>query len=154
MLFSDEKIEEILFREGLTLSSFTQRLSAFLIDLLFIFFLVWGFCYGFFGEYVKNIESKIIFIQKFLFLFFMFQFFYELFFILFFGATLGKMIVGIKVISVQTLDKPNFISILMRCFIKIVQEGVCCTLFIFALNDKFLRPFYDKWGRMLVISAG
>lgn len=151
MNLTDEKLEEILFRENLSIASFSHRAGAFFIDILIAGCLSWAFCCYFFSGKISTIETKIFFIQNFIFFIFIFHFFYELFFVSFFGASLGKMIFKLKIISVLSLDKPSFEIVLARCFIKILETIACFLPFIFAFKDKFLRAIHDKLSRTIVI---
>ncbi|PAF41816.1 RDD family protein [Helicobacter sp. 11S03491-1] len=152
MIWTDDKIEEMLYREDLSIALFSHRVGAFLIDILVISFLVVGFCLNFLSLPSETVEAEIFFIQKIIFLIFIFSFVYEVLFMKLFGATFGKIIFRLKVVLIQTLDKPNFKVILQRCFIKVIEQMMCCVLFVFALDDKFLRTFHDRFNKTIVIS--
>ncbi|PAF41411.1 RDD family protein [Helicobacter sp. 11S02596-1] len=152
MNINDEKIEEILFRENLNIPPFSHRVGAFLVDILLVGCLVWVLCDYFFLKKATTIEAKIFFIQKFIFFIFIFIFLYDFFFLYFLGASLGKIIFKMKIISILSLDKPSLKMALVRCFIKTLEIMACFLPFIFTIKDKFLRTFHDKLPKTIVIS--
>lgn len=151
MVYSDDKIEEILYRESLKIPPISQRIWAFGIDIVLIIFLTWGVYVNFLSASSTDIVSKIYSIQKLILTYFLLGFFYEVVMIRFFNASIGKMIFGHKIISLQTLDIPLLNTILQRSVLKIFEEILGFVLFIFAIDNSLHRGIHDKISKTIVI---
>lgn len=153
MIWTDEKIEELLYRENLVIPPLSYRLGSFFVDSIFIVFVSWGFCASFLASDLSGIEAKIFFIQKIFFFTFCFSLFYEICFVYFYGVSLGKLLFKLKIISLKTLDTPVFSEVLQRAWLKVFGEFIGWVLFIFALDNKFFRALHDKISKTIVVVA-
>lgn len=147
---NDDKIEEILYRENLNIPPFSYRLGAFLIDIIFLIFVVWGICFNLLKT-PSNIISELIFIQKVVFVFFILTFLYEICSCMLLSASIGKIIFGLRIISLQTLDKPQFIECLYRSITKTIEIILGFVLFAFVFDNKFFRGIHDRVSKTIVI---
>lgn len=153
MSWTDEKIEELLYRENLVIPPLSYRLGSFLVDFIFIVFVSWGFCASFLASDLSGVEAKIFFIQKIFFFTFCFSLLYEICFIYFYGVSLGKILFKLKIISLKTLDTPIFSEVLQRSWLKVFEEFIGWVLFIFTLDNKFFRAPHDKISETIVVIA-
>lgn len=151
MVYSDEKIEEIFYREKLKIPPLLERIWAFGIDIILVVFVTWAVYVNFLSSSSADIASKIYSIQKLILTYFLLGFFYEVAMIRFFDASIGKMIFGHKIISVQTLDVPVLKVIMQRSILKIFEEIFGFVLFIFAIDDVFHRGIHDRFSKTIVI---
>lgn len=151
VIYSDDKIEEILYRENLKIPPISQRIWAFGIDIILVVLLTWGVYINLLSASSGDIVSKIYSIQKLILTYFLLGFFYEVVMIRFFNASIGKMIFGHRIISLQTLDIPLFKTILQRSALKILEEIFGFVLFIFAIDNSFHRGIHDRFSKTIVI---
>lgn len=151
VVYSDDKIEEILYRENLKIPPISQRIWAFGIDIILVVLLTWGVYINLLSASSGDIVSKIYSIQKLILTYFLLGFFYEVVMIRFFNASIGKMIFGHRIISLQTLDIPLFKTILQRSALKILEEIFGFVLFIFAIDNSFHRGIHDRFSKTIVI---
>lgn len=151
VVYSDDKIEEIFYRENLKIPPISQRIWAFGIDIILVVLLTWGVYINLLSASSGDIVSKIYSIQKLILTYFLLGFFYEVVMIRFFNASIGKMIFGHRIISLQTLDIPLFKTILQRSALKILEEIFGFVLFIFAIDNSFHRGIHDRFSKTIVI---
>lgn len=70
------------------------------------------------------------------------------------GATLGKKVLGIKVIDIKTESVPSFGKVVLRETIgKIISAAVLGLGFIWAIFDKHKQGWHDKIAGTYVIEA-
>lgn len=151
MIWTDEKIEELLYREGLVVAPLFYRLGSFFVD--FIFVVLLGFCVCFLTSDFNSVEAQIFFIQKVFFSICCFSLIYEIFFVYFYGSSLGKMLFKLRVVSLKTLDTPIFKDALRRSWLKTFEESIGWILFIFVFDNKFFRSLHDRFSKTIVIVA-
>lgn len=146
---TNEKIEEILFREGLKIGALWRRMLAFIADdvllsLLFIAFYVRDF---------QDLERVIIALSNAAIFLVFLRFFYHSIFTFLYGASLGKMIFGIKIVTISTLDRPNFLDSFVRSFFKELGTILFYATYFFAFFDPFFRTLHDRIVKTIVIQS-
>jgi uncharacterized RDD family membrane protein YckC len=145
--------EEILYREGLNVASPKKRVLAFLIDDILITMIVFA-AFGdiLFGDNVSakewieatnSIVTEVIVIKL----------MYHTFFTWYYGATVGKIVLRIRIIELDTLDKPNVIIALTRSLFRIVSELFFYLGFFPAFFDKLRQTLQDKLARTVVVDV-
>lgn len=148
----ENKIQSLLEREGLELASLKARFLAYVLDYFlvsFLFlFLVWDFVAGVQGDIA---ESTQIFLQ-FSPLYILCNLSYEVIFIHFYGATLGKILFKVRVVSVDYVDNPSFLISLVRAILKLIGSNFFYITYIFAFDDAFKRTLHDRLTKTIVIS--
>ncbi|PAF53492.1 hypothetical protein BKH42_05435 [Helicobacter sp. 13S00482-2] len=152
MFYTDEKIEEILYRENIKIASLSHRIAAFIVDVSLVAFLSWGIYINFLITSSDDIQSKIYSIEKLILVYFILNFIYQSLSLRFFSASIGKVIFGLKVISLLDLDRPMLKAIFKRSVLKVFEELLGFVLLIFAIDDKFYRAIHDRLSRTLVVS--
>lgn len=143
--------EEKIYREKLVLASVFERFLAFLID-YFLISLVFTFI--FWDELAPlkdNYASIMSFIEKRFLYFVGLQVCYEIIFVFLYGATLGKIALKIKVISLGILDRPNLIYSSIRAVGKIIGENLFYAPFFWIFFSPIQQTFHDILGQTLVI---
>ncbi|UHA74213.1 RDD family protein [Paenibacillus sp. 481] len=129
--------------QHVTYAGFWVRTIAFILDLTFImsvFYLLFDFLLG-----DSNHEFYITISKLCLFCFYFFIFTY------FFGQTLGKMVVGIKVVSKQN-EKIAWEEVLLREVIgKFISIALAFSGFLLVAIDPQKQSIHDKLGNMNVI---
>jgi uncharacterized RDD family membrane protein YckC len=69
------------------------------------------------------------------------------------GMTLGKYMMKIRVISLETYEKPSFITALYRGLLRIPSELVLYVGFLMAFFVPLRQTFHDKFSNCVVVDA-
>lgn len=144
-------VEDKIYREKLTLASITGRFFAFLIDeflIALVFYIVfWEEFSSLSDNYVatiKFLESKVIYLVG-------LGVVYEVVFLVLYGATLGKIALKIKVISLGVLDRPSLIYALIRTISKALGRVFFYMPFFLVFLSPIQQALHDILGRTIVI---
>lgn len=78
---------------------------------------------------------------------------YQTFFVWYYGATIGKIIVKIKVIKEDDFGKVDFISAIMRSAGRIVSESLFYLGFLLSYYTDGRQTLHDKLAKTLVVNA-
>lgn len=148
----NEEIESILHREGFTLADTKKRAMAFFIDEMLLSFLLILALYDNFSS-ATNIEEWINLTNQFVLEFMMMKIVYQAFFVMRYGATIGKIVMKIKVIEIRTLDNPNVLSSLNRAIFRVISEMFLYLGFLWGMMDPARQTWHDKTAKTLVIDA-
>ena len=146
------EVEEILYREELILSSKLKRAFAAIIDELLLSFLLIIALWDSFSS-AQTTEEIIVLTNMFVLEYMAMKIFYQAFFTMQYGASLGKMAMKIRVIEINTLDKPNVLSALNRAIFRIISEMVFYLGFLWGLLDPARQAWHDKTAKTLVVDA-
>ncbi len=148
----DEEIIQRFERENITLASIKKRALAYTIDEILISVL---FMFIYIGQIPKDasyIETINLLNGLFSYIILL-KIIYQAFFVWAYGATPGKMLMKIRVISTIDLDNPNILYSLNRALIRIVSESLFYIGFLWALTNPKRETWHDKVARTLVINA-
>ncbi len=145
-----ENIADKLEREGFKIASLSKRIIAMSIDDLLISFLV---VIAFFDSFAnaKTYEEMIILTDKLFVYIFIAYTLYHWIFVALYGKTLGKMIVKIKVIDIQTLDTPTHLRAFIRSLFRNFDEMFFYLGMLYAIVDPLNRAIHDIVGRAVVV---
>ena len=69
-----------------------------------------------------------------------------------YGATLGKVVMKIRIISIDFVDKPSFLRSLSRALLKYIGSNILYLSYLPAFDDVFRRALHDKIPKTLVIN--
>ena len=148
----DQQIDSLLQREHLELSSIRQRVAAFGIDELLLstimIIILWDAMSN-----AETLESMIAVTNSFLLEYMAIKIIYQTFFTMQYGASLGKIVMKIRVIELSTLSNPSFLSAFNRSVFRVVSEILFYLGFVWAMLDPYRRSWHDRTGRTLVINA-
>jgi len=149
---TEEEVIEKFERENITLASFPKRLFAYLIDEILVSFL---FVMIYIGsiEDSKNVEETINMINGLVLYIMILKVIYQTFFVWMYGATLGKIFMKIRVVSINDLENPDVIYSLNRAIVRILSESVFYIGFVWAFMNPKRETWHDKAGRTLVVNA-
>ncbi len=148
----DERIDSLLQREHLELSSIRQRAAAFGIDELLLSVIMMIILWDAMAK-AQTLESMISISNSFLLEYMAIKIIYQTFFTMQYGASLGKIIMKIRVIELTTLSNPSFLSAFNRSVFRVVSEILFYLGFVWAMLDPYRRSWHDRTGRTLVINA-
>ena len=141
-----------LEHDGFEIASNQKRGLAFFIDELLISALV----IILFWDTIVNttdINEVINTINSALFEVMFIKFAYHTFFYYQYGATIGKIILKIKVIELNGFVSPTFLTAMNRSGIRLVSEFFFYFGFIFAFFDEIHQALHDKLARTVVVDA-
>jgi uncharacterized RDD family membrane protein YckC len=148
----DEHIDTLLQREHLSLASIRQRAAAFGIDevLLSVILMVilWNPIIS-----ATTLEDMIAITNSFLLEYMAIKILYQTFFTMQYGASLGKIVMKIRVIELSTISNPTFLCAFNRSVFRVVSEILFYLGFVWAMLDPYRRSWHDWTGRTLVINA-
>ena len=148
----NEKIENILHRENISLASVRSRAGAFFIDeLLLSFILVLALSDSF--SNAKDMEEIINITNSFILEYMFMKIVYQAFFVMQYGATLGKIVMKIRVIEIATLSNPNLLSSINRAIFRVISEMFFYLGFLWGILDPYRQTLHDKTAKTLVINA-
>ena len=145
-------IETLLNRENLQLATVRSRAAAFGIDELLLstllFIILWDSISN-----ASSVEEIILVINTFILEYMAIKILYQTFFTMQYGATLGKIVMKIRVVEIKTLSNPGFLSAFNRSVFRIVSEMLFYLGFAWAIFDPYRRSWHDLSARTLVIDA-
>lgn len=151
----DTKIEQLLEREDLSLASLQARIVAYILDLCIlgvaVSFIFWEELIAIqvaldSGKILRDMMATLTLWV------FVFCIVYEVLFCMLYGATLGKIVMKIRIISVDFVDKPAFFQALTRALLKYIGSNIFYLSYLPAFGDVFRRTLHDKIPKTLVIS--
>jgi len=148
----NEEIENILHREGITLASIKSRSMAFFIDEMLLSFLLIFALWDSFSQ-AKDIEEIIMVTNMFVLEYMAMKIFYQAFFTMKYGASIGKIMMKIRVIEVKTLQYPNVLSSLNRAIFRVISEMIFYLGFLWGMLDPARQSWHDKTSKTLVVNV-
>lgn len=147
-------INDILDREGLYLASNDKRVLAYIIDDIIVSFII---TIAFYEQIVSlngDMKATLQLFAELVSYIVVLAIAYHTIFTALYGGSIGKILCKIKVIRVDTLDKPNYLQSFFRSFIRIVSANFFLfvpLLFIFV--DVFRRAVHDMVMQTIVIDV-
>lgn len=148
----DEKLDSLLEREHLELSSIRQRAAAFGIDEILLSVIMMIILWDSMLK-ATTLENMIALTNSFLLEYMSIKIIYQTFFTMQYGATIGKIVMKIRVIEITTLSNPGFLSAFNRSVFRVVSEILFYLGFIWAMLDPYRRSWHDRTGRTLVVNG-
>lgn len=136
----------------MSLAPIKKRAAAFFIDeMLLSLLLIIALSDSFFEA--KTVEEMIILTNTFVLEYMAMKIFYQAFFVMQYGATLGKLIIKIRVVEVKTLQTPNVIVALNRAIVRVVSEMLFYLGFLWGAMDPARQTWHDKSAKTLVVNV-
>ncbi len=146
-------ILDILDREGLRIATDDKRILAFVIDDIIIGLIIFM---GFYDS-LMILEGDIKKITELLSSAFLYiitlKIAYHSIFTAIYGASVGKILCKIKIIKIDTLDKPNIIEAISRSMLRILAELLLYIPLLIAFADPFRRAMHDLLVKTIVIDV-
>lgn len=148
-------IEAFLDRENLQRASLSKRTYAFFIDsflLMVLAFIIHADLLS--GLTPESTDQEILAMQmEVLKVYLPMTLAYQWLFVTMYGATVGKMVMKIRIIDLQTGDNPSVGVSLNRASVRIISELVMNLGFLWAFFDPDRQAWHDKSARTLVIDV-
>jgi uncharacterized RDD family membrane protein YckC len=141
-----------LQREEKEIATLWQRIISMSIDDLLISFLVVIAFYDKFNA-IKTYEDALLLTDKLFIYIFMAYTLYHWIFIALYGKTIGKMIMKIEIIDIETFDKPNWYRSFVRSVVRNFDEMFFYLGMLYAIVDPFNRAIHDIIGKCVAIKS-
>lgn len=148
----NEELQNLLHRENITLAQTKKRAMAFFIDEMLLSVLLLVALWESFAQ-ATTTEEIIILTNSFVLEFMALKIIYQAFFIMQYGATVGKIIMKIKVIEVKSLQQPNVIVALNRAIFRVLSELLFYLGFLWGMLDPSRQAWHDKTAKTLVVNV-
>lgn len=148
----DERLDSLLQREHLSLALIRMRIVAFFIDEMLLAILMTIILWD---KIIKasSVEAKVNIFDQFVLEFIIIKIAYHTFFTMQYGASIGKIVMKIRVIEISTLSNPSFLSAFNRSIFRVISQIPLGLGFVWAMLDPYRRSWHDWTGRTLVINA-
>jgi len=148
----NEEIENILHREEITLADTKKRAMAFFIDELLLSFLLILALWESFSS-AANTEEIIALTNSFVLEYMALKIIYQTFFVFQYGASIGKIVMKIRVTDIKTLGNPNVAVSLNRAIFRVISEMLFYLGFLWGMMDPARQTWHDKTAKTLVTNV-
>lgn len=144
-------LEEKLYRENLELARVERRALAFIVDKFIISFVFMVIYWDKFAQAGGDYYATMKIMQTVFWQFFTLSLVYEVVFSVLYGATLGKILFRIKILSIDLLDYPRIFQALLRAFLKGIGELFFYIpyLLVFFVSSK--QALHDYFAKTIVV---
>ncbi len=149
---NQQEIQEKLHRENINIASINKRALAFMIDEIIITLLfaviVWDKLSSISSQqemmaYVSSLAIYIIGVKM----------VYQAFFVYMYGATIGKIIVKIRVIESEYLGLPTLSQSILRAVMRSISEMLFYIGFVVAYFTPIRLTWHDRVATTLVVDV-
>lgn len=145
-------IGEILDREGLHLASNDKRILAYIIDDIIISSIIFIAFYGQIMSLNSDIKALQQFFTQLIPYIILLAIAYHTIFTALYGGSIGKILCKIKVVRIDTIDKPSYLQSFYRAFIRVISANLLFYIpLLFIFVDSFRRAFHDIVIKTIVI---
>lgn len=148
----NEEIARLLERGELQLASIPKRALAFLIDELLLSALLMIILWEGFSS-AESLEAMIALTNAYVLEYIGMKILYQTVFVMLYGATIGKIVMKIRIVEIATLSNPSFMSAFNRAVFRIISEMIFYLGFLWAMLDASRQTWHDKTARTLVVDA-
>lgn len=136
----------------MTLASIQKRATAYFIDELLISLVLILTLWDSIHQNMST-EDIIILTNTFIIEFMIIKIGYQAFFTMQYGASIGKLLMKIKVVDIKTLDNPNVVVALNRGIFRIISEMFLYLGFLWGMLDKSRQTWHDKTANTMVVNV-
>lgn len=148
----NDEIESKLHNEGITLANNKKRAMAFFIDEMLLSFLLIISIWDSFAN-AASTEEIINLTNEFALEFMLLKVIYQAFFVMQYGASIGKIVMKIRVIDTKTMQRPNVLVALNRGIFRVISELFLYLGFLWGLLNPQRQTWHDKTASTLVVDA-
>lgn len=139
--------------DNLELASNRKRALAYVIDDFLITFIMVLMFWDKIETSGTDLMSVLTVMNAFVWQVLFLKFIYQTFFVWYYGATIGKIIVKVRVIDFNHFGRVSLLTSAIRSIFRIISEMFFYFGFIFAFISESRQTFHDKVGRTLVVNA-
>ncbi|ANV97387.1 hypothetical protein BBW65_00485 [Helicobacter enhydrae] len=144
-------IEEKLYREQIVLAPILRRFFAINIDLLLVSFIFQMFFWNDLKSISGDTQAVVQFVSGYSLHLLLFMFVYEWLMTYAYGATLGKIVCKIRVVSIALLDHPAIVAAFLRALLKMLQFFIIPPLFCLVFFTFLRQGLHDWLAKSIVI---
>ncbi|HHH73041.1 MAG TPA: RDD family protein [Sulfuricurvum sp.] len=148
----DETIEALLKRQDYVLASIPKRAAAFIVDELLLSTLFMIMLWDTVSQ-ADSFESFLFITNAYTLEYLGIKILYQTIFVALYGASLGKMAMRIRVVSVYDGDIPGWSAAFNRAVFRILSEIIFYLGFIWAMFDPANQAWHDRTARTVVING-
>lgn len=148
----DDRLDSLLQREEIRLASIRDRMVAFGVDELLLTIVVTIILWDSIAQ-AQSYEQIIALTNSFLLEYMSIKIIYQTFFVMQYGATLGKIMMKIRIVEKDRLANPGFLSAFNRAVFRVVSELLFYLGFVWGMMDPYRRTWHDRSAKTLVIDA-
>ena len=145
-------LEEKLYREDIKLAPVEKRILAHIIDDFILSALLFIIISDTISS-AKSVEDIIIVINHLVLEFMAMKLIYHTIFTSIYGASIGKILVKIKVISVSDFSNISIGASLNRAFVRLFSESLFYLGFLWAFFESNKQSWHDKTAKTIVVYA-
>lgn len=139
--------------DNLELASNSKRLIAFIIDDFLVTFIFIFIYWNSIAAAGNDLSGMLVTMNSFVWQVFLLKFIYQALFVWYYGATVGKIIMKIRVIDYYNFGRVSLFTAFLRSFLRLLSEMFFYIGFLFAFFNDGRQTFHDKIGRTLVVNA-
>lgn len=100
-----------------------------------------------------NLEETINLTNTFVLEYMLMKVIYQAFFVMHYGASIGKLVMKIRVIELNSLENPNVLSALNRAIFRVISELVFYLGFLWGMLNPSRQAWHDLTAKTLVVDA-
>ncbi|MDR3177755.1 MAG: RDD family protein [Campylobacteraceae bacterium] len=151
---TEEELVKKFESENITLSSLHKRAAAHVIDdIIITFFIFFAFNNMFTAIDMSNLDEVSALTYHLTPYIVLMKIVYQAFFVWMYGATVGKMAMKIRVVSISNGQRPNILLSLIRANIRLVSEAIFFVGFLWAFGNFKRQTWEDIAAKTLVVNA-
>lgn len=147
-----ESIEETLEREEIEIAPLYKRVLAYLVDDFLLTLLILGIYWEDFQTLKDNKEALLTLISSTTMIYYIIFILYNAIFTALYGASIGHMVVKVKVIEIGFLDKPNWQQAFLRAFFKAISRIFLFLPFFLVFENSLRATLHDRVAKTLVVN--
>jgi len=136
--------------KGRKIASLNKRAISMMIDDFLVSFIVFIAFFDSFKNAKTFQEMELIASEYFLYIFIAYTL-YHWIFVALYGKTVGKFLMKISVVDMDTLQKPNLLRSFIRSLVRNFDEMFFYAGMLVALFDPYNRALHDIIGKCVVI---
>ena len=146
-MYTEERVEYQIVPIG-------KRMGAFMIDDIIVTLLLFFIFYNqLISIDMQNPQQLIAFLQTNGIYFILLRFFYHLYFTWQSGQTLGKRVLKIRIVEIESGAVPSFQVALMRSGLRVISESVFYIGYFVAYFTPLVQTLHDKLSNTVVVDA-
>lgn len=149
---SGEELSNHLYHEGITVADNKKRVFSYAIDDILISLIFVVIFWNQIAASESMVQTMAVVNQAF-FEIVVVKVLYHAFFVYQYGATIGKIVMKVRVLETHTLDTPSFMASLTRAIFRVVSEVIFYIGFVIAFFDPNKQTLHDKIAKCVVVDA-
>jgi uncharacterized RDD family membrane protein YckC len=144
---------------GYQISSVGKRTLAYFIDDMIVSIFLFIIFYDKLVVIYQQVQNSadftplMVYLQENTIVFVLLRIVYQTFFVWQNGMTPGKALVKIKVVEMDSGDRPSFSVALLRASIRIISDSILYIGYIIAFFNPLVQTLHDKLAKTVVVDA-